>query len=431
MNKLTNIPLCKLAKITDCLHVTPNYDGGTVPMVRVSEVHNDFLSLKTALLVTEDVFQQYTAKHVPQRGDIVLARVGAYLGEFSFVDTIERFCIGQNTTIISPYNHNEYIFYNLISPKTQWRIKQEAAGSAYKSVGVEAISNFELELLEDEAQREEVGRILYNLDRKIALNNAINAELEKVAKLLYDYWFVQFDFPNADGKPYRACGGKMEYNKVLKKEIPKGWKISSINDMTSACRGVSYDKDDVLPNSKDGVLVLRGNNIQDNHLVYDNNKIFVPARFVSEEQQIKKYDIILTMSSGSKQHIGKCTMFQHDSPHTFGAFLSKFTPQKDKRYFVFQSMISDYCTLKIKAICNGTGINNLTNQHFSDILFAVPDSITLKKYEEHMSIIYEQIGKKEIENHELTALRDFLLPLLMNGQVTVQATEKWNGGEAK
>lgn len=82
-------------------------------------------------------------------------------------------------------------------------------------------------------------------------------------------------------------------------------------------------------------------------------------------------------------------------------------------------MISDYCSLKIKAICNGTGINNLTNQQFDEILFAVPDSVILKEYEERVNVIYEQMGRKDMENKELTTLRDFLLPLLMNGQVTV------------
>ena len=100
--------------------------------------------------------------------------------------------------------------------------------------------------------------------------------------------------------------------------------------MTKICRCVSYDKNDLLPSPENGVLVLRGNNIQNNRLVYDNNVAYVPHSLVAKEQQISAHDIILTMSSGSKDHKGKCTMFQYDSPHTYGAFLTKFTPDKDK-----------------------------------------------------------------------------------------------------
>ena len=89
----------------------------------------------------------------------------------------------------------------------------------------------------------------------------------------------------------------------------------------------SYGKDDLLPNGN-GVLVFRGNNIENNHIVYDSNVAFVPYDFINEEQRIKEGDIVMTMSSGSKAHVGKCAMFYKDSEHTFGAFLSKFTPKK-------------------------------------------------------------------------------------------------------
>ena len=90
-----------------------------------------------------------------------------------------------------------------------------------------------------------------------------------MAKQLYDYWFVQFDFPDENGRPYKSSGGKMIWNEKLKREIPEGWSAKSINEITVCVRGVSYDKRDLL-NDRTGVLVLRGNNIQDNKLVLCN-----------------------------------------------------------------------------------------------------------------------------------------------------------------
>ena len=120
-----------------------------------------------------------------------------------------------------------------------------------------------------------------------------------MAKQLYDYWFVQFDFPNEDGEPYKSSGGEMIWNESLKREIPKGWITTTINGVCTSCRGVSYGKDDLLPNGN-GVLVFRGNNIENNHIVYDSNVAFVPYDFINEEQRIKEGDIVMTMSSGSK-----------------------------------------------------------------------------------------------------------------------------------
>ena len=237
-----------------------------------------------------------------------------------------------------------------------------------------------------------------------------------MAKQLYDYWFVQFDFPNEEGKPYKSSGGKMVWNDKLKREIPEGWEVKSINDLSTICRGVSYKPSDLQDN---GVLILRGNNIENNHIVYDNNTAFLLPSMISAEQKIKRHDIIITMSSGSKEHIGKCAMFQMDSKHSFGAFLSKITPNKDCPHFIFLFLSSIYFKQKIKSICNGTGINNLTNQTFDEVRFAYPTPKTLKLFEKRIQSIFDTIGNNDAENEVLTKQREEILPLLMNGQVSV------------
>jgi type I restriction enzyme S subunit len=126
------------------------------------------------------------------------------------------------------------------------------------------------------------------------------------------------------------------------------------------------------------------------------------------------------MSSGSKEHIGKCTMFQSDSLHTYGAFLTKFTPDSDKIGYVYISMISDYFKQKIKAICNGTGINNLTNETFDNLIFPKPDTSVLCNFEKVVAPLFEKMGVCEREIEELAKLRDWLLPMLMNGQAVVE-----------
>ena len=246
----------------------------------------------------------------------------------------------------------------------------------------------------------------------------INDNLEAMAKQLYDYWFVQFDFPNEEGKPYKSSGGAMVWNEKLKREIPQGWSVLSVNDIAASVRGVSYAKDDMV-DSNNGVLVLRGNNIQDNRLIYDSNVAYIPSSFVSENQRIRPLDIIMTMSSGSKEHIGKSAMFQFASEDTFGAFLTKFTAKEHCAYLLFNLFNSKYFKAKIKSIACGTGINNLTNQTFDEIYVVMPEDELLLEFDKRQSQIFAEVGLIEKSNIELTKQRDELLPLLMNGQASV------------
>lgn len=126
------------------------------------------------------------------------------------------------------------------------------------------------------------------------------------------------------------------------------------------------------------------------------------------------------MSSGSKEHVGKSAMFLYDSSHSYGAFCNKITPNEDCQYFMENYLHSEYFKKYIKVTCSGTGINNLTNEHFDKAKFAFPDDEVLNAFNEKMKAIYEKRGVLEQENLKLTSMRDKLLPLLMNGQVVVK-----------
>lgn len=316
-------------------------------------------------------------------------------------------------------NIPKYVYYLLKNALSVYRVSGNDK-STVPGIDRKVIHEMPVPFHEDISYQQNICDILTCIDDKINTNSQICVSLESMAKTLYDYWFVQFDFPDENGRPYRASGGEMVWNEQLKREIPKGWGIATINEMTTSYRGVSYDKKDLLPNSELGVLVLRGNNIQNNRLIYDDNVAYIPRSFVSKDQKIRAHDIILTMSSGSKEHIGKCTMFQYDSPHTYGSFLTKFTPDSDKIYYVYLSMISIFFKKKVRTICSGTGINNLTSETFDNVTFPKPSSFVLSHFEKLVAPIFEKIGTCGQENEELTKLRDWLLPMLMNGQARVE-----------
>ena len=314
-------------------------------------------------------------------------------------------------------NNQKYIYYLLKSKNFAKLCDSSVVPSLNRNFVYPIKTLFE----ENKDKQKKIAAVLSALDNKIALNRRINEKLEQMAKRLYDHWFVQFDFPNADGKPYKANGGKMVWNETLKREIPEGWEVKSVNDISTSYRGVGYTADDEkAAEDNDVVLILRGNNISNNHIIYDGNTVYLDKSFVSEEQKIHKYDFVMTMSSGSKEHVGKSAMFLFDSPHSYGAFCNKITPAKDCQFFLENYLHSEYFKKYIQITCSGTGINNLTNEHFDKAFFSFPDNEVLKNFNQKINPIYEQIGVLEKENLRLTALRDRLLPLLMNGQVEVR-----------
>ena len=353
-------------------------------------------------------------------GDVLVANIRPYLKKVWMAD-IEGGCSKDVLVIRAKEKHNtNYIYALSLQDSFFDNAMLGNKGTQMPRGDKDKIMNFPV-FGHTDTEEHNIGEIINCIQRKISLNTRINAELEAMAKQLYDYWFVQFDFPNENGKPYKSSGGKMIYNEILKREIPEGWEVKNMNQLAESFRGVTYNKEDLVSESENSILVLRGNNIpRSGQFAYDSNVAYIPREMVSDEQRLNKGDIIITMSSGSKEHIGKCFMFQYDSKHTFGAFLSKFVPHEGCRYFVYLSMLSDYFKAFVKTTCNGTGINNLTIDTFNNVFLAVPSFSILSEFEKLTESIYIKVGLSQKTIYDLTNLRDSLLPMLMNGQVTVE-----------
>ena len=407
LGEIGNVCMCKriLKEETNSVSGIPFYKIGT-------------FGNKADVYITREKFDEYKNKFsYPKKGDILISAAGTigrtviYDGSDSYFQDSNIVWIDNDETKVL----NKYLFY--CYKNIHWFTSK---GSTILRLYNDNIRNTEIVVPPLESQQK-IAAVLSALDDKIALNRRMNAKLEQMAKRLYDHWFVQFDFPDENGKPYKASGGKMVWNETLKREIPEGWEVKSVNDISISNRGVGYSADDEKSASdKDVVLILRGNNISNNHIVYDSNTVYLDKSFVADEQKINKYDIVMTMSSGSKEHVGKSAMFLFNSPHSYGAFCNKITPNKDCQFFLENYLPSEFFKKYIKITCSGTGINNLTNEHFDKAMFPFPTKEILSLFNAKVYSVYEQIGMLEKEIDKLTALRDRLLPLLMNGQVEVK-----------
>ena len=265
-----------------------------------------------------------------------------------------------------------------------------------------------------------IADFLFQIDTKIELNNRINAELEAMAKTLYDYWFVQFDFPDANGKPFKTSGGKMVWSEELKREVPDGWRIGELSDIADLIRGVSYDKTDIKTSDSKGVVpILRATNVSGN-VIDLQNMVYVTEGNVSTKQFLNKYDILITMSSGSIDHIGKNGFFYFDSKVSYGTFCAKLVARDNYRFYLYSYTQSDFMFQTIKNECLGTNINNLNSSLVNGFKIVIPANHLVSEFNTRVSNAFEKIGNNIKENQKLAELRDWLLPMLMNGQVKVK-----------
>ena len=332
----------------------------------------------------------------------------------------DNFIISTGFSTIDVYDENtdeKFIYYLL----TQKHITDylhtigENSVSSYPSINPDDIANLKF-AVPDLKTQQSIAAVLSALDKKIALNKQINARLEEMAKTLYDYWFVQFDFPDANGKPYKSSGGDMVFDETLKREIPKGWEVKSLGEVISLERGVTYSKDSIC-NDENGTGVLRATNISGNNI--DLNDLIYISGEVGTQQKLKPFDILIVMSSGSKEHIGKNGVYYFEQDNAFGAFCSKITPKKVFFEFVSIFLQSNNFRNYVKNQCLGTNINNLNNSHILHCPIVRPNDEYIEAFHKQIKLIYEKISCNVKQNHQLTQLRDFLLPMLMNGQVSV------------
>ena len=266
----------------------------------------------------------------------------------------------------------------------------QASGSGQRyTLTIGAIGDVKIPMIPYEEQVK-IGNIFSLIDRKIVNNNKINFELESMAKTLYNYWFLQFDFPNENGKPYKSSGGKMVWNEELKREIPEGWKVSKIGDILEEANKSKIKVNDAKEKGK-YPFFTSGEKI----LCYD-------------DYLVKGFNIFLNTGGNPdiKAYMGKCAystdtwcVSAKEYSYILFYYLLKLMPQFEQLFFA------------------GSGLKHLQKDFLKNQYILLPDEKVLRNFNNICELIWKKITNCLIENQELVSLRDFLLPLLMNGQV--------------
>lgn len=256
-------------------------------------------------------------------------------------------------------------------------------------------------------EQNNIANILGAIDEKIENNDAISAQLEALAKTIYDYWFLQFEFPNEDGKPYKSSGGKMVWNEELKREIPEGWKNGNLYDIANFINGIACQK---YP-PKDSVNTLPVIKINEMHNGFSAASDVV-SNDIPTDVIIQNGDILFSWSASLEAMIwngGIGGLNQH---------IFHVLPKKFPKHYVFEQLAAYIVNFKIMAEARKTTTGHITTDHLKQSKIVLPQISIANAYEQNVRNMFDKATILKEETLQLTSLRDFLLPLLMNGQVT-------------
>jgi type I restriction enzyme, S subunit len=369
-------------------------------------------------------------KYELHKGDFVVAMTGATIGKIGKHVTGEQLYINQRVAKIEPragYS-KEFVYYAVQGRDfLKFVLRRLDSSSAQGNISGGSIGEYSISCPGIETQRA-IGSVLTALDAKIELNNRINEELEGMAKLLYDYWFVQFDFPmtaaqattlgkpHLTGQPYRASGGKMIYNKNLKRDIPEGWTDGSLEKLGKIIGGSTPSTEVPEYFSTEGTPWITPKDLSDNV----GNRCIQRGAMGVTEKGIKAASLKLlpsgTVLMSSRAPIGYLAVAGNSvtTNQGFKSFVPENEFTTDYIYFTLKHFMK-----LIQANASGSTFKEISGGTLKAVKIHLPPAELVKKFTEFSSSLSSQQSVLERLNLELTRLRDWLLPMLMNGQVTV------------
>lgn len=413
--------LGNIADIYDGPHATPKKIENGKYFLSISSLDNGSLDLSKSAFISDKDFIKWTKRVQPQKGDLLFS-YETRLGEAALMPDNLQACLGRRMGLLRPKKDKvipQYLLFAYLSPEFQKVIRKNTIkGATVDRIALNELGNFPI-YIPDLKTQQSIATVLSALDKKIALNKQINTRLEEMAKTLYDYWFVQFDFPDADGEPYKSSGGEMVFDETLKREIPKGWEVKNLGEHISIKRGISYKSNEIKDT---GIPFINLNSFYlDGKFKFEGTKFFTGK--TKNDDFISSGDLLIAVTDVTRNAdiIGKAFIL----PDLFNASpvmscdVAKISSSELNNFYLERLFNSDSYHEYIKYFASGTLVLHLDIKGISWFDTYIPPKILLDKFEDFCRDIHLRIVETEKQNYRLTQLRDFLLPMLMNGQVSV------------
>lgn len=348
------------------------------------------------------------------KGNILVSNIRPYLKKIYYSKQDGGVSSDVLTFVVKETFESKYVYYSLFQDVFFEHMMIGSKGTKMPRGDKNQILEFEIPNFTISTQQK-IASVLSALDDKIELNNNINAELEQMAKTLYDYWFVQFDFPNKEGKPYKSSGGKMKYNNILKREIPEGWEVMKLDEIIEVKDG-THDSPKYI--NENGYSLVTSKNLKKTGIDFsETNKISkIDFDLVNQRSKVDTGDILFSMigSIGTIYKVEE-TVIEFAIKNVA---LFKTSQNLELKNFIYQYLHSYDMQRYLPNVISGSiqkfvGLGSLRN---IPILF---DLGIINLFNKESKSLFEKMNNIVQQNKELASLRDWLLPMLMNGQVKV------------
>ena len=347
--------------------------------------------------------------------DILIANIRPYLRKIWFATNHG----GSSADVLTIRTHaaefdSKFIYYSLFQDSFFNYVMSGAKGSKMPRGDKNQVMNFEIPNVPLPTQQKIAG-VLSALDDKIALNKRESARLEVLARAIYDYWFVQFDFPDSEGKPYKASGGQMVLSEELKREIPAGWEVGNL--INSPLHSVIKTGIAKFANSR---KYFDTKQIGENGILGEGELVEFANRAARANMQPAKNSIWFAKMKDSVKQVFFGDMEDELLDGIFSTGMFGILA-KDFAFSYLTSFIkfSDFESTK-NDLSHGATQQAVNNQDISQIKFAIPSDEVLVKFDTQVRPLFDKIQRNAQESHRLAQLRDWLLPMLMNGQALVE-----------
>ena len=427
MSKIIKYPFSQLYDMASGISSTKEQAGHGSPFVSFSTVFNNYF-LPDALPDLMDTSIKEQETYSIKKGDILITRTSETIDELAMscvaVKDYPRATYSGFTKRLRPKTagiaYHKYLAFYLRSQLFRKAVTNNAFMTLRASFNEDIFSFLNLYLPEYKEQVK-IGDMLYSMEQKIQLNKRICAELEAMAKTLYNYWFTQFDFPDENGKPYRSSGGEMVWNDQLKREIPKRWDVRPLSHVISSINtGLNPRDNFILGNGDIQYLTVKNLTTSGTIDFSGCDTVDEQAReIIHKRSDVSVGDILFA----SIAPLGRCYLIQNppekwdinESVFSIRRNASRVTSEFLYMYFMSDTFIKAATSSSTGSIFKGIRINTLL-----DIAAVIPPKDIVTAFTTQVKTLLALKEQKGTENRELTKLRDWLLPMLMNGQATVE-----------
>lgn len=418
------VPIGEICYVYDGPHATPiKTKSGPIYLGIDAVTDGGRLNPAEFSYLSESDYKIWTKRVTPQCDDIVFS-YEATLGRYAMIPEGFYGCLGRRLAIVRAKDSRvnpRWLYYYFLSPEWSAFIANHTVkGSTVNRISVEDYPNYPIPLPERKTQ-DAVVEVLSTIDQKIDNNTNLCVKLESMAKTLYDYWFTQFDFPDENGKPYRSSGGEMVWNDQLKRKIPKGWDVRPLSHVISSINtGLNPRDNFILGNGDIQYLTVKNLTTSGTIDFSGCDTVDEQAReIIHKRSDVSVGDILFA----SIAPLGRCYLIQNP-PEKWDINESVFSIRRNAfrvtseflyMYFMSDTFIKAATSSSTGSIFKGIRINTLL-----DIAAVIPPKDIVTAFTTQVKTLLALKEQKGTENRELTKLRDWLLPVLMNGQATVE-----------